>query len=153
MRSAVLILVVALSGVVTHSAAAQRKRGASTAPGASCADVDKKGQCAIYDVSLVALIAAPERFDGKTVRVVGYAHLAFNNTGIYLSRESFEQGAQKNGVWLELAADALTARANDLTDRYVRVTGVWNAHDFGNLGLWSGQIERVRSLEAWGRRF
>ncbi len=122
-------------------------------PGASCADVGKNGQCLVYDVSLVQLIATPGRFHGKTVRAVGYAHLAFNNAGLYLSREAYEQGAQKNGVWLEVDADTLTARANELTDRYVRVTGVWNARDFGNLALWSGQIEHVRSLEAWGKRF
>ncbi|MEP6690117.1 MAG: hypothetical protein ABJD07_03115 [Gemmatimonadaceae bacterium] len=146
LRTAALTLVATILSSTAH---AQGKSSTNVA----CAAPKMRVACAIYDVSLVQLIATPDRFHNKTVRVVGYAHIQGINTGLYLSREAFDQGVTKNAAWLEVAADSIDAAATQFGDRYVRVTAVWNAHELGNLHLWSGSLERVRKVEVWGKRF
>jgi hypothetical protein len=46
----------------------------------------------IADVSMVQLLATPERFHGKRVRFTGFVHLAFEGNGIYLHKEDFDHG-------------------------------------------------------------
>ena len=46
-----------------------------------------------HDVSIIALVATPERFDGKLVRVVGWAIFAFESQGIFVARERISTSA------------------------------------------------------------
>ncbi len=42
----------------------------------------------IYEnTSLIRLIATPEKYDGKTIQVIGYLHLEFEGDAIYLIRK------------------------------------------------------------------
>jgi len=41
------------------------------------------------DVSLIQLIANPQAYDGKTVRITGFLHLEFEGNAIYLHNEDF----------------------------------------------------------------
>src|SRR6266850_7297599 len=50
-----------------------------------CAEVDENDRCLSYQVSLLELVARPELFDGKRVRVTGYVHLEFEGNALYLS--------------------------------------------------------------------
>ena len=43
------------------------------------------------DVSMVQLIATPEKFDGKFVRVHGFLNLGFEGDSLYLHRETFSK--------------------------------------------------------------
>lgn len=98
------------------------------------------------DVSLINLIATPREFDGKLVRVRGFARLEFEGTAIYLHREDYLQGITKNGLWLDVEPDAKNraARANN---RYVIVEGVFSMANRGHLGLWSGSINNVARMD------
>jgi hypothetical protein len=100
-------------------------------------------------VSLVALLARAHEYDGKTVQVVGFAHLEFEGNGLYLHREDFEQGIVKNSVWLEVSGEQASSAP---TDRYVIVEGVFNARNNGHMGLRSGSIERVTRFDPWPSR-
>jgi hypothetical protein len=105
------------------------------------------GGCALYDVSLVELIARPERYDRKPVRVIGYAHFEFEGNGLYLHREDYERAISKNGIWLappESVSGAVTP-----SDRYVIVEGTFHARDKGHMGMWSGALTQVTRLEPW----
>ncbi|RTL16079.1 MAG: hypothetical protein EKK52_18875 [Burkholderiales bacterium] len=100
------------------------------------------------DVSLISLIAAPREFDGKQVRVIGFARLEFEGDAIYLHREDYLQGITKNGLWLDVERlpKKSAARANN---RYVIVEGVFSMTDKGHLGLWSGSIQKVTRMDRW----
>ncbi|MBF9140172.1 hypothetical protein [Hymenobacter properus] len=52
-----------------------------------------------FDVSLVKLIANPEKYDGKTIQVIGFLNLEFEGDAIYLHKEDFDQGLTRNGFW------------------------------------------------------
>ena len=97
------------------------------------------------DVSMIQLIANPKAYHGKAVRVIGFAELGINDNAIYLHEEDYKQDNTKNGLWIELPDDVRPKKAEyDL--KYVVVEGVFNAKEMGNLGLWSGSIEKITSF-------
>jgi len=52
------------------------------------------------EVSLIKLIATPEKYNGKRIQVIGYLHLEFEGNAIYLHKEDEEAGLSKNGFWV-----------------------------------------------------
>ncbi|MDM5181784.1 hypothetical protein PO883_31895 [Massilia sp. DJPM01] len=97
------------------------------------------------EVSIVQLIAASERFDGKLVSVVGFFQNEMEATAIYLHREDAVQGIRKNGVWVELTPPQIQL-ASRLNNGYVKIEGVFSASDHGHFGLWSGSINGVKII-------
>jgi hypothetical protein len=53
------------------------------------------------DVSMVQLLAAPEKFHGKLVGVFGFLRLEFEGDALYLHREDDTQGVTRNVVWVD----------------------------------------------------
>lgn len=100
------------------------------------------------DVSLVSLIATPREFDGKQVRVIGFARLEFEGNAIYLHREDYLQGITKNGLWLDVERVPKKSAAS-ANNRYVIAEGVFSMTDKGHLGMWSGSIQKVTRMDPW----
>ncbi|MDR7272968.1 hypothetical protein J2X20_005653 [Pelomonas saccharophila] len=100
------------------------------------------------DVSLISLIATPREFDGKQVRVIGFARLEFEGNAIYLHREDYLQGITKNGLWLDVERLPKKSAAS-ANNQYVIVEGVFSMTDKGHLGLWSGSIQKVTRMDPW----
>lgn len=100
------------------------------------------------DVSLINLIATPREFDGKQVRVIGFARLEFEGNAIYLHREDYLQGITKNGLWLDVERLPKKSSAS-VNNRYVIVEGVFSMTDKGHLGLWAGSIQKVTRMDLW----
>ena len=97
---------------------------------------------------MIALIANPSVYHGKRVRLVGFVNFEFEGDGLYISEEDWRQSIYRNGLWIEQPGDR---PANRLPNRrYVLVEGTFRADRHGHLGLWSGEIERVTRLQAWG---
>jgi hypothetical protein len=105
------------------------------------------------EVSLIQLIADPDRFDGKLVHVCGFVRIEHEGTAVYLHRDDCEHMLTRNGFWLS-ANDATPAgsREADVNDRYSLIEGRFSAKERGHLGLWSGSIGQIRRMEAWGIR-
>lgn len=100
------------------------------------------------DVSMLSLIAAPKDFDGKQVRVIGFARLEFEGNAIYLHKEDYLHGILKNGLWLDI--DSLPRKAGAIPDnQYVIVEGTFSMKDQGHLGLWAGSIQKITRLDRW----
>ena len=97
-------------------------------------------------VSIIQLLATPERYEGRLVRVQGVAHFAFEESALYLHREDADCMNSSNGVWLDSDARA------DLSDKFVIVEGRFTAKDHGHLGAWPGEIQDVTRLERAGVR-
>jgi len=118
-----------------------------------CDQSDSANGCAIYGPSLITLIAQPESFDGRRVRVIGYVHFVFEGNGLYVSQESYDHGISRNGLWIEAPkgfdSDSGPARRQP-NDRYVIVEGTFSATNRGHMGMWSGAIEHVTRLDPWG---
>ena len=103
------------------------------------------------DVSLITLIATPADFDGKQVRVKGFARVEFEGNAIYLHRDDYLHGITKNGLWLDLEmASGKSAASAD--KRYVLVEGVFSMREQGHFGMWSGSIKHITRIQPWPAR-
>jgi hypothetical protein len=54
------------------------------------------------DASLIELIANPERYRGRWVRVIGYAVMEFEGTAIFIHEEDYSRAILRNGLWLDV---------------------------------------------------
>src|SRR5437870_2929981 len=72
------------------------------------------------DVSMVQLIATPEKFDGRFVHVFGFLNLEFEGDALYLHREDFVHGLDRNAVWVN-QTEAMERARNKLNRHYVLI--------------------------------
>ena len=104
------------------------------------------------DVSLINLIATPEKYHGKVVRVLGVLNLEFEGNHIWLSKEHWRNRVVKNSIWVSLNEAALGTTEKELSvfnGQYVIVEGVFNKDNHGHMGLSSGAIENITRLAEW----
>jgi hypothetical protein len=102
----------------------------------------------VYDVSIIQLLARPEVYNGKQVRLKGYIHLEFEGNGIYLHREDQQRSLYSNGLWVGFKHDAKIPR--ECQDRYVLVVGTFAAADRGHMSLWGGSVNDIFRCVPWG---
>jgi hypothetical protein len=103
----------------------------------------------VHDVSLIQLIAQPEKFDGKPVRLIGFLRIEFEGNAVYLHREDFDHGISQNGVWIDIPSDMTDRQRREVNMRYVICAGVFSATNRGHMGMFSGALTKVRRLEFW----
>ena len=97
------------------------------------------------DVSIVQLLATPERFDGKLVRVIGFLCLAFEGDAVYLHREDFDHGLTQNALWVQVPEKPDAS----LSLNYVLIEGTFDAGDHGHMGLFGGAIRKITRMSVW----
>lgn len=100
------------------------------------------GRCALYDISLLELIANPIPFHGRRIRVVGFAHFEFEGNALYVHELDWQHNIFKNGVWVDPPQGA-----DSLSGHYVLIEGRFNGKLHGHLGGWSGAIDSVTRLQ------
>jgi hypothetical protein len=107
---------------------------------------------AVPVVSLINLIATPERYDGKKVIVTGYVYFEFENRSLCL----FERVASsRECLWINvnenIPASEAAARDQERSEitwksyhhNVVTIQGVFDMSDKGHLGGWSGGIRNI----------
>lgn len=78
----------------------------------------------IQNISMIQLIANPEKFDGKTVSVVGFLGIEPENERLYLTEEDHQRIFAHNGLWVDLPS--LTGKEQEELDRhYVQIVGTF----------------------------
>jgi hypothetical protein len=97
------------------------------------------------DVSMIQLLATPEKFDGKFVRTYGFLRLEFEGKALYLHKEDYTNALTKNSVWVDVPE---TGEYLSLNMHYVLVEGVFNAKSHGHLGLFGGTLEKISRVQA-----
>jgi hypothetical protein len=106
----------------------------------NCDVPEHNGDCALYGLSMLQLLANPEKYDGAHVRVVGYIHFDSENGAIYLHKEDEERHLFKNGSWVALAPGV---SFEECQDSYVVIEGVYRARTEGHMSLWSGAVTHI----------
>lgn len=104
-----------------------------------------------FFVSLIQLIATPEKYDGKVVKVVGFMHLEFEGDELFVSSADFDNRITKNGVWI-VRNPSLVAHADEIKDRYVVVVGTFSTGGFGYSDLMSGLLTKITYVGPWPAR-
>ena len=103
------------------------------------------------DVSLVKLIANPNDYNGKVVRVIGFVRLEFEGNAIYLHQDDYKHGISKNGLWIDVTDD-IRKKRTDFDQKYVLLEGTFNAKETGHMGLWSGSIQKISRFQVWSEK-
>ena len=88
----------------------------------------------VQSVALPDLVASPETYEGKSIRVAGYYYSYFEHSAIYPTPEHEPYSKSfATGAWV-LGGD------DDLTNQYVTMTGTFTKEFKGHLGQWPGTI-------------
>jgi len=99
-------------------------------------------------ISLIQLIANPDKFHEKRVLVKGYVLLDFENRVLYLHEVDALNTITRNGVWLDLdSGSPVLARRDQFHRRYALVEGTFNARGHGHFDLFAGEIRNVGRFE------
>jgi hypothetical protein len=100
------------------------------------------------NVTLVQLIANPEKFDGRLIRVIGFLRLEFEGNVLYLHREDYDNAILGDGIWVDETSEMNKQRAK-LNMSYVLLEGIFSSRERGHMGMWSGTIKEVRRAQVW----
>jgi len=102
------------------------------------------------NVSLVKLIANPEKYDGKRIQVIGYLHLEFEGNAIYLHQEDFKKRISENGFWVNFSRK-LTRKIKpaEYSDNYVIIIGRFKAANKGHMSMFAGTFDDIVRLDIW----
>jgi hypothetical protein len=96
-------------------------------------------------VSIVQLLATPEKFDGKFVQVCGFLRIEFEDNAVYLHREDHEHWITSNALWVDIPHKT----DPNLSDHYVLIQGTFNASDHGHMDVFAGAIHKSTRLIPW----
>jgi hypothetical protein len=102
----------------------------------------------IPNVSLVSLIATPERFDNTIVRVQGVAYLDSKHyiNAIFLTREDKIRGNTANAIFLEFSP--AVHDADRLNGKFVIIEGKFTSANKGHLNAFPACLRDVTRVEA-----
>lgn len=96
----------------------------------------------VHHISMAALLANPERFDGQLVEVTGFLNLEFEGDSLYLGKADHEAFILKNAVWIDGPSLDEDRRIRDaLSHHYASVAGRFDAGSHGHLGQYIGTVE------------
>ena len=107
--------------------------------------------CTVYGPSLIALIATPDRYDHKFVRVHGFAVLEFEGNALYIGQEAFQHGMTESAVWINVP-DSLRPADSTMWRGFYQVEGRFLAGPRGHLGMFSGTIDSITWFGPMGSR-
>lgn len=98
-------------------------------------------------VSLISLIATPEKFDGQYIRVqgIGYLDSKPSLSALFLTREDKLKGNGANGIYLYLSS--FTPKMDRLNNRFIVVQGVFRSADKGHLDSFQGSLVDIDRIE------
>lgn len=103
-----------------------------------------------YDISMIRLIATPEKYDGKQIQVIGYLNLEFEGTAIYLHKEDYSKGISDNGFWVNFSKEIGERKnLNNYNKKYVIIAGTFDMNSRGHMGMFGGTIKNITRLDLW----
>ncbi|GAA4317695.1 hypothetical protein [Flaviaesturariibacter amylovorans] len=125
--------------------------GALAQPPVDTVDVQPSAYLDIrHNVSLVQLIANPEKYDGKKIQVIGFLQVQFEGNAVYLHEEDYRHGISSNGFWVSFSDKLRRHRkVGQYSNRYVILIGTFRADRRGHMGLFSGTLENIVRLDGW----
>ena len=102
------------------------------------------------DLGMVALLADPEKYDGKVIRTIGFMCLEYEGNALYLHEEDFRYGLLKDALSLRLSS-AQQKQFKNLSLKYVIIEGTLYANG-PERSEYGGAIGNITRLEYWRPR-
>ena len=100
-------------------------------------------------VTLLQVLARPEKYDGKEIQIIGYLRLEFEGNCLYLHKEDYDHAIIGNDIWVDVT-EKIERQKRALNDRYVIIQGIFDAKRLGHMGLSSGTLKDITRCDAWG---
>ena len=100
------------------------------------------------DVSIIQLIATPEKYEGVLIRVIGYLRLEFEGNDIYLSQEDFINGILKNALGVDVNKNMMKYFGKNYLG-YCLIEGVFDSTSKGHMNACSGTIKNITRFMKW----
>jgi hypothetical protein len=106
-------------------------------------------------VSVINLIASPERYHGKLVHVTGWATISFEDTALCLSEKP---ASTKECLWLEITEGPFALSEGQTTypkaeaewkkfhNQVITIQGAFDMRNQGHMGAFSGAIGRISKV-------
>ncbi|MEP0365603.1 MAG: hypothetical protein ABJN36_08975 [Cyclobacteriaceae bacterium] len=107
---------------------------------------NRESKIVVYSISLIKLIATPEKYHNKEVIVSGFLNLQFEGTAIYLHEDDCQNGLNKNGFWVNFSDNVTKEQLSISNQNYVTLRGTFDMERAGHFGLWSGTIKNITSV-------
>jgi hypothetical protein len=99
-------------------------------------------------VSIVNLIATPERYNQKIIRVKGFLNLEFEGNAIYLHKEDCDLGIDKNGIWVDVTNGQIdSAHYHNCNKQYVILEGTFEMDNKGHDNGYGGSITKITRID------
>jgi len=113
--------------------------------GASQLLVAQQQKAESISVSIVQLLATPEKFHGKLIRVIGFVHIEFESCAIFLHADDFKYHIYKNA--LEIGVPIWAAKnPKKYNNHYALIEGVFDSTNPGHMGLCNGSIREITRI-------
>jgi hypothetical protein len=100
------------------------------------------------DVSLIRLVASPEKYDGKFVRVAGYFSAGREGDGLFVNKTDYDNALIANGIWVR-RPDSKICNAKELDQKYIQITGIFKSDFKEQLGTPDSGILTVFTCRFW----
>jgi hypothetical protein len=99
-------------------------------------------------VSVIRLIANPDLYHGKPVRIDGFLHVRREGTGLYLSRDDANHLIKSNGLAISFGNDRSAWDSQGLSPerfnrKFVMIEGVFDKGLVGHMGMWPAGVREV----------
>jgi hypothetical protein len=103
-------------------------------------------------VSMIQLIATPERFNNKQVNVVGFLNLEFEGDALWTSKADFEAVIPGNAILFEVPKKLSAEQRKQLSGHFVIVVGKFKALGSGQKAIFAGVLTDVVRVDLWKSR-
>lgn len=104
-------------------------------------------------ISLISLIANPEKYHKKTVIVEGYFTMETEGQAIFISKNDYQTMMFKNAIYLYINYNSLKEmNIEEPYKGYVKIEGVFNKDLKGSYSSYSGGLEKITNISRLYKR-
>jgi hypothetical protein len=111
---------------------------------------DVNSNIAPLNLSIINLIATPEKYDNKIVRVIGFLNLEPEGNALYFHREDYVRVLKQNSIPIAIEINSETKK---FSGKYVLVEGVFHSVNDPYYIIASGYIQEIQRLAEVGGDF
>lgn len=97
-------------------------------------------------VSLISLIANPQKYENHWVITGGYLTLEFEESALYITKDHRDNNLYMDGLWVDL--DESLRKKPIINECYVTVHAIFSSTGHGHFGMWPGELRVFHVDEA-----
>jgi hypothetical protein len=109
-----------------------------------------------FEPSFVAVLAAPERYHQKKIRLEGFLHVEFEGDAIYLSKDDADHLITRNGLWVDFDKKTFPLGPKGLKQfhrKWVLIEGVVDMNLTGHMSGWTAGIKEIDRIDELKRYY